>query len=142
MNEELSADIHNLRQITPNSLPRTWGCNVYTTIKSQLDVLQLESFQRVRDIIYREAEAYAKSLELDIENHPLKLTDCWFNIYGNGDSQERHIHRNNIISGNYYVQAPEGCGELVFHSPVADVMLDPPKTAMNPYNSQSAAIEP
>jgi len=141
-NDELTADILNLKRVTPNSLPEGWGCHVYTTIESRLDLFKLASFQRLREIIFREADFFSRSMAFDIDQYPLVLEDCWINVYDRGDAQERHIHRNSVISGIYYAQAPEDCGRLVFHSPMSDAMLDPPKVATNEFNTHAVMIKP
>ena len=70
------------------------------------------------------------------------MTECWINVYGGGDAQEAHVHKNNVLSGIYYAKAPAGCGELLFHSPVADSMLEPPKTRTNDFNTPAVGITP
>lgn len=142
LNDDLECDIYDVMKTTPNSLPEAWSCNLYTTISSGVDLLRYGSFRHLAKIIDKESRRFAVSMHYDIENFPPRMTECWINVYGAGDGQEAHIHQNNVISGIYYVKAPEGCGQLMFHSTFADVMLDPPKTKIDNLNTEVAAITP
>src|SRR4029078_4905954 len=42
---------------------------------------------------------------------------CWMNINGFGSRNEVHIHGNAHFSGVYYVDVPEGSGEIEFKDP-------------------------
>lgn len=142
LNLDLEHDIYEVMKTTPNSLPEAWSCNLYTTISSGLDLLRYESFRRLGKVIGIETLNYARSLHYDVDRFPPRITDCWVNVYKGGDAQEAHVHQNNVLSGIYYVKTPEHCGELLFHSTLADVMLDPPKTLINDLNTEVAAITP
>src|SRR3546814_12971418 len=91
-----------------------------------------------------EANKLAKSLHIDTRKNPLFITSCWVNVYGPKDSQEIHHHANNIFSGVYYVKAPKGASSILFHSPMSDLMLEPPyleNTSVNNTIVGSNAIE-
>ena len=68
---------------------------------------------------------FARALSLDVERQPPRIHECWINAYSSNQSQEIHLHRNSVISGIYFVQAPEGSGATLFYSPMADSMLEP-----------------
>lgn len=142
LNGDLERDIYEVMKTTPNSLPEAWSCNLYTTISSGLSLSRYKSFRRLENIVGSEARRFAASLHYDIEKFPPRLTECWINVYGTGDAQEAHVHQNNVISGIYYVKTPIGCGQLLFHSTQADIMLDPPKTKIDDLNTEVAAITP
>jgi len=143
LNEALQRDIYKVMETTPNSLPEAWSCNLYTTIASAgLELLEYESFQRLETAIQQEVDRFARHLSFDVDNFPPRMTECWINVYRAGDAQEAHVHKNNVISGIYYAKAPNGCGELLFHSPIADSMLEPPKTATTDYNTPAVGITP
>ena len=142
LNRDLERDIYEVMKTTPNSLPEAWSCSVYTTISSGFDLFSYDSFQRLGKIIDDETLRYARSLHYDVDRFPPRITDCWVNVYKTGDAQEAHVHQNNVLSGMYYVKTPKSCGELLFHSTLADVMLDPPKTEIDDFNTDVAVISP
>ena len=134
LNAELKDEIARIRGAVPNSLPEGWSCHVYTTIRSDLNLFERPVFKKLGGLIMTEAAAFASSYGLDFERYPLRINECWVNVYGQGDAQDVHLHRNSVISGIYYVAAPSNCGELLFHSPMSEVMLDPPITHGNIFN--------
>ncbi len=142
LNGDLQRDIYSVMETTPNSLPEAWSCNLYTTISSDLDLLRFESFRQLEKAINDESTRFARALSYDVDKFPLRMTECWINVYRSGDAQEAHVHKNNVVSGIYYVKAPDGCGELLFHSPLADNMLEPPKTETTDFNTPAVGITP
>lgn len=142
LNKTLMNGVEKVREIEPNTMPESWACTVYTTINSPTILLEYDEFKPLGDIILREANAFARAMNFDLKRQPLKLDQCWLNVYGTSDSQEAHVHSNHVISGIYYIQAPEGCGELLLHSRHADNMYNPKFTAMNELNMTTAAIQP
>ncbi len=142
LNADMIAEIGRIRGAVPNSLPEAWSCNLYTTVRSGINLFDRPVFAKLRDHIMTEGAAFANSYGFDIQRHPLRITDCWINVYGQGDSQEAHIHQNNVLSGIYYVAAPPGCGELLFHSPLSDSMLEPPLREVNGFNSGICGFKP
>jgi len=141
-NEHLLKELDKIRKTTENSLPPSWSCTLYTTIASGFSLLEREEFAGLGNIIIEEATKFANTLRLDLEHHALKLNECWVNIYGLNDSQESHIHQNSVISGIYYVKAPKGCAEVLFHSPMADSMLEPPTSEVVSHNTSIVAFTP
>jgi uncharacterized protein (TIGR02466 family) len=141
LNKKLLDAVYEVKRTTPNSLPPTWCCHLYTTIASPIELLARAEFQELRRHIQTEAERYADGLHLDRARHPLKINECWINVYNTNDAQEIHCHTNSVISGVYYVKAPPGSSPLMFHSPMADVMLNPPSTKITELNLLAAAFE-
>lgn len=142
LNAGMMAALEEIKRTTPNSLPPTWACTLYTTIASPIELLARAQFQELRAHIQTEAEGFAESYGLDYRRYPLKINECWFNYYSRGDSQEIHCHQNSVISGIYYVKASPGAAPTVFHSPFAEMMLAPPLAAINDFNSQAVGFEP
>ncbi|MDA7947891.1 MAG: 2OG-Fe(II) oxygenase family protein [Hyphomicrobiaceae bacterium] len=142
LNETIDVGIDRIRSTEPNSLPATWSCDLYTTIGSPTTLVQHEEFEPLREVIMREANDFANALELEIDRFPLKFTECWLNIYGEGHAQEVHHHSNAVISGIYYAKAPAGSGDLLIHSPYMDIMLDPPTRKSNGLNVKVMPITP
>jgi uncharacterized protein (TIGR02466 family) len=105
-------------------------------------LMQHKEFEPLGHVIMEEANAFADALELETRRHPLKFTECWMNIYGEGHAQEVHQHANAVVSGIYYAKAPAGSGDLLIHSPYMDIMLDPPKRRSNGLNIKVMPITP
>ena len=142
LNNSIMTGVGSILKTEPNSMPQGWSCSVYTTMKSSMNLLERPEFQPLRAVIMAEATQFARSLYLNIDKHPLRLSECWLNVYSTGQSQEVHVHPNCVLSGIYYAQAPEGCGELLLHSPYSDVMLDPPTTRSAPLNASIIPVNP
>lgn len=47
--------------------------------------------------------------------HKLIVANLWFSINGAKDYNQVHIHGGSFLSGTYYLQVPEGSGEIVFY---------------------------
>jgi len=101
-----------------------------------------EPFSGLKQVILDEVDKYARELRLDVDSHPPRINECWVNVYGKGHSQEVHCHPNHVFSGIYYPKAPEGCGEVVFHSPLSDQMLEPPLTEPTALNMPTFRVQP
>lgn len=137
LNRNLLQTIEDIRSVTPNARPDSWVSSVYTTLNSADRLHEMPEFAPLREVILREADEFANTLRLNHRQYPLRISDCWFNIYGPKDGQEVHLHANNLISGSYYVKAPPGSSGLMFHSPMDGEMLAPPYTEMNALNSMA-----
>ncbi len=140
LNRKLLKEIYEIQRTTPNTIPDSWCCNVYTTINSPMELLENEGFRELKDVILTEVTKYANTLKFDVANFKLRINECWVNIYSTGHAQEMHIHQNSVISGIYFVKAPAGCSPVMFDSPVADIMLEPPKTETNSLNLLGTAV--
>ena len=134
-NRRLMPTIEEIHRTVPNGRPDGWSSSIYTTINTGDQLHKMLEFADLATAIMTEATDFAENLKLDIANYPLRITDCFLNIYGPKDGQEVHHHSNNILSGIYYVKASPECSGIIFHSPMAFEMLLPPYTEMNPINS-------
>jgi uncharacterized protein (TIGR02466 family) len=62
----------------------------------------------------------------------LKIYNSWVNVNPKGAYNVAHTHPRNLFSGCYYLQTPEDCGNIVFHSPLhAKEMIDASYKEMN-----------
>lgn len=138
LNKRLLNGVTELQRQIPNTKPDDWACNVYTTLHSDLDLFATAPFSEVKELALREVSRYADLMHMHAPAHCLRILDAWVNVYGEGDSQEMHVHQNSVFSGIYYIQAPEGSSPVMFRSPDADTMIDPPKTAIDEINSTDA----
>ena len=137
LNEALVSEISRIQESVPNSRPDTWSCDLYTTIESEAarDPMSRPPFATLKEIVLGEANKYARSLGLDVDSYPLRINDFWLNVYGRGHAQEVHTHGKSVFSGIYYVKTPPGCGDTIFHAPMGDAMIAPPRAEVNPLNS-------
>lgn len=138
LNTELRAGVAALQEQVPNTKPDDWACSVYTTLHSDIDLFAIDPFSKVKEYALREVSRFADLLHMHAPKPYLRILDAWVNVYNEGDSQEMHIHQNSVFSGIYYIQAPKGCSAVMFRSPNADTMIDPPKTAVDEINSTDA----
>lgn len=142
LNKKIMQGVTETVQNVNNSKPESWTGDVYTTIGSSMDLLAQKEFADLKPIIQSEVSTYAHSLSFDIDQYPIKINECWLNVYQAGNSQEPHNHANSVFSGIYYVKTPQGCSPLILFSPVANTMLEPPKTELNDLNRLSVRYEP
>ena len=85
----------------------------------------------------RHVKRFAASLQLDLQDRELTMTDCWVNIMPQGVVHGLHLHPLSTISGTYYVQTPKGCSALKLEDPRLDrFMAAPPRKAESPDESR------
>ena len=142
LNESLISEINDVRKVTPNGLPNSWSCEVYTTISNNCRLHERPGFAGLVRHIEVETKKFADLLAIEQSSELLRIADCWVNIYGRGHSQEIHAHANNILSGVYFVTAPAGASPIMFHSPDCDLMLAPKFSELNDYNNAAVGFEP
>ena len=142
LNRALLESVYKIKSNTPNQVPEGWSCDLYTTIRTDDQLHERPEFRDLKEHMFDAATKLANALKLDIGNHPLRMTSCWLNVYGPNHSQEIHNHANNILSGVYYVEVPQDAPGILFHSPMADLMLQPPVTETNTINSLSFNHQP
>ncbi len=70
--------------------------------------------------------AFAKDLEFDLDDRPLKLEDIWINILPEGGTHASHIHPHSVISGTTYVAMPDGASALKLEDPRSAMMMAAP----------------
>ena len=95
-------------------------------------------FDFLLDRINTKVNEYAKFLNCD--QHKIYLSEWWWNVYTNKNSQEFHHHLPSSFSGVYFCKIPEGSAPIVFHHP--NFYYCTPQSIRNEYNSDSHSIEP
>lgn len=48
----------------------------------------------------------------------LEIERAWINVFEPGAQEAQHTHDGSLLSCSYYVEAPEGCGCIVFPDPI------------------------
>jgi len=142
LNEHLIGALDEVREATPNGKPDSWACDVYTTISNNCALHEQPAFKEFHNLAMQCLTAFGELMEYPLAQNNLRITQCWVNIYQYGMSQEIHNHNNHIMTGVYYVKAPENCSQLLFHSPQADTMIRPPIAQDNKFNSMTASYRP
>lgn len=142
LNRQILKGVRRIQENTENTQPESWIGDVFTTIGSAMNILTQNEFRKLNKVILHEVSSYAHSLKFDIKQYPLKINECWLNVYRAGNSQEPHIHANSVFSGIYFVKTPKECAPLILLSPLANTMIEPPKTETTELNRVSVRYEP
>lgn len=140
LNRDLVHTITKMRSKIPNGRPDSWTAPVFTSLNSSDQIHLIPEFSQLMSSVNAEIDLFADALGMDLEHYPLRMKDCWFNIYKNRDGQEPHNHNNSFISGSYYVKAPSGCSGIRFHAPICDNMFVPPMREKNVLNGTIAEV--
>jgi uncharacterized protein (TIGR02466 family) len=121
-----------------DSAGRRWSTKHYVggyTSYGSLDRLHLVSplFDRLRRHIDRHVALFVRSLQYDLSNRRVAMSDCWLNRMPGGIGHSLHLHPASFISGTYYVVVPKGAGALKFEDPrLSRLMAAPPRRADAP----------
>ena len=72
---------------------------------------------------------------------PLIITGCWANVNAPGTGHRLHSHRNNYLSGAYYVQVQEGADSINFFDPKPQAgVIRPAATEPTAENTEVAMV--
>jgi uncharacterized protein (TIGR02466 family) len=72
---------------------------------------------------------------------PLLITGCWANVNAPGTGHRLHSHRNNYLSGAYYVQVQEGADSINFFDPKPQAgVIRPAATEPTAENTEVAMV--
>jgi uncharacterized protein (TIGR02466 family) len=73
-----------------------------------------------------------------VANYPLDIERSWINVFRPGMQETEHSHEGSVLSGVYYVEAPEHCGDLVFQDPIGGRRAHRAFTKTNAQTQQAA----
>ncbi|MEZ5565020.1 MAG: TIGR02466 family protein [Gammaproteobacteria bacterium] len=131
-------------QIQAHDAPgRRWSARRYpggyTSYGSLCHLHKMSStFTTLERKLRRHVDAFVRSLEFDMHNRELVMTDCWINIMPRGVVHSLHLHPHATISGTYYVKAPRGCAGLKLEDPRLDRFMAAPSRRQD----ASEALQP
>lgn len=109
----------------------------YTSYASITDLSQRSKpFARLEKIIHAHAAGFAKSLHWNLRGGKPICDSLWVNVLPQGGSHTSHIHTNAVLSGTYYVTAPEGSSPIVFEDPRLAMMMAAPPRKISVYESR------
>ena len=132
LNARLTATLDEIRAGTPSrgKNPGSW--------QSPGDLHSRAEFRELTEAIVQALERVMDYLQ--IKHKGLIITNCWANVTKDGASHHAHSHPNNLLSGVYYVSAPENSAKIVFEDPrpQAHVMIP----AYKSYTPQNTARQP
>jgi uncharacterized protein (TIGR02466 family) len=71
------------------------------------------------------------------------ITSCWANLHRRGQGIGWHRHPNSFVSGVYYAETPQPCGEIYFYDPrKAEVVFDIATSEGTQWNSSVFPFAP
>jgi uncharacterized protein (TIGR02466 family) len=107
------------------------------------DLHNRAAFAEFTKIIQENVLEVASFLRWDLQQFSLDITTCWAIVNGQNAYNSVHNHPNSILSGVYYLQAPENCGGIFFSDPrPASQMLIPPVTEFNLWTFPKVSYKP
>lgn len=98
-----------------NLLPADGQLAIGRSYQTRTDMQNDPAFARLLELAERGARDTLAFL--DYAQMPLRVTGCWANVSPPGVHHPEHVHPNNVISGVYYLRAPEGANTINFHDP-------------------------
>ena len=105
----------------------------YTSYNSVSRMHQVSpTFAELERRIRRHVRSFAATLEFDLTQRELSMTDCWVNIMPRQVVHGLHLHPLATVSGTYYVKTPKGCAGLKFEDPRLDRFMAAPPRIANP----------
>jgi uncharacterized protein (TIGR02466 family) len=107
------------------------------------DLHQRASFTEFTKIISEHVFEVATCLHWDLAKISLEIDSCWAIVNGKLASNSVHNHPNSVLSGVYYLQAPENSGVISFSDPrPAAQVLVPPITEFSPWTLPKISYKP
>jgi uncharacterized protein (TIGR02466 family) len=108
--------------------------------QSDHDLHERERFGTITSHLKLAAENVLSYLK--VTNNDIQLTGCWANLNAPGASHRLHSHRNNYLSGVYYVRVPEGANTINFFDPRAQAgIIRPPVMEFTPENTEQVVLK-
>lgn len=108
--------------------------------QSGQDLHERETFQPLARWIHAAA---ANVLDyLKVSRKDVAITGCWANVNASGTPHRLHSHRNNFLSGVYYLQTLEGANSINFFDPRPQAgVIRPPVTQLTPENTEMVVLK-
>ena len=76
-------------------------------------ILEYDEMVDLKNILLEQVSVYVKH-HLHVRNN-FKITTSWVTKHDKGDFAQIHSHKNSLLSGVYYLQTTENCGDLIFN---------------------------
>ena len=79
---------------------------------------------------------------LKVADRKVLITGCWANVNGVGTPHRLHSHRNNFLSGAYYMQLGPGADSINFYDPRPQTgIIRPHVTSLTPENTEMVVLK-
>lgn len=142
-NPALAAEVRALRADDPGRHALLTGAG-FSSYAGARNLHRRPAFAPLMDSIGKRLAAYAAALGVDGTRTRMLINSCWSNIEAPGSQVLLHRHPNSLVSGAYYVEAPAGCGRIVFETPLEPYrMVDFPHYAeATPFSVREHPVEP
>ena len=123
---------------------RAHGYGGYTSYASLDDLTRRASvFAELEADIATHVAAFARDAAFDLGGRKLRLDSLWVNVMEKGAIHGPHIHPHAVVSGTYYVSAPDRAGAIRFEDPrLAMFMAAPAKKKKARLENQSFVSVP
>jgi len=129
----LNADLEEAARMlaAEDKAGRAWcrehGFEGYTSYSSLDDLPHRATcFEELAKRLQKHADGFFETLQLDLSGRRLALDNIWVNVLAPGGSHSGHIHPHCVLSGVYYVCAPEGASSIRFEDPRLPMMMAAP----------------
>ena len=124
---------------------KSHGYGGYTSYASLNDLITRASiFAELERDIAKHVAAFARDAQFDFNGRKLKLDSLWINVMKKGAIHAPHIHPHSVVSGTYYVTAPESSGAIRFEDPRLGLLMaaPPKKKSARPENQTFISVTP
>jgi uncharacterized protein (TIGR02466 family) len=106
--------------------------------QSDHDLHAREGFRPLLDWVEAAAASALSYLRVP---RPLMVTGCWANVNAPGTGHRLHSHRNNYLSGAYYLQVQDGADTINFFDPKPQAgVIRPAVTELTAENTEVAMV--
>lgn len=85
--------------------------------KPQRSILADAKLGELEEIAIRAGNSFLVET-LKLPPRRLEIERAWINLFRPGAQEAQHSHDGSLFSCSYYVEAPEGCGNIVFPDPI------------------------
>jgi uncharacterized protein (TIGR02466 family) len=123
---------HSIRSLgRDDAAGRRWSSDHrysgYTSYASLNDLPKRDpAFADLAKLLAKHAATFAEECAFDLPRTP-KLDSLWVNILKSAGHHSAHIHPHSILSGAFYVEAPDRCGAIRFEDPRLPLMMAAPQ---------------
>lgn len=85
----------------------------------QASILADAQLVELENLVMTAANAFLVET-LRLPPRPLEIERAWINVFRPGAQEAQHSHDGSLFSCSYYVDAPQGCGNIVFPDPIGE----------------------
>jgi uncharacterized protein (TIGR02466 family) len=117
----------------------------YTSYASLNDLTRRASvLAELEEDIAGHVAVFGRDVQFDLGRRKLTLDSPWINVMDKGAIHAPHIHPHAVVSGTYYVTAPDRSGAIRFEDPRLPMLMAAPprKKDARPENRTSIPVAP